>query len=178
MCTSRGFTLLELLVVIGVATILLTVAVPGFSELIEDNRRAALLNEFVTSLQLARVGAVMDGHEVTLCKSADGAHCAPKGARWDDGWIVFANLDGDDPAVVDPGEQVLIAHPGVRSPLHVAANREYFSFRPYSHYSVNGTVTFCDDRGSDHAMAVIISAMGRPRVSHTQADGSPINCSG
>jgi hypothetical protein len=41
---------------------------------------------------------------------------------------------------------------------------------------VNGTIVFCDARGSAHARAIIISHTGRPRVAQRDADGKPLRC--
>ena len=41
---------------------------------------------------------------------------------------------------------------------------------------VNGTLVFCDPRGSAHARAIIISHTGRPRVARLDADGKPLRC--
>jgi hypothetical protein len=41
---------------------------------------------------------------------------------------------------------------------------------------VTATFTFCDDRGSPAARAVIISQTGRPRVSNRSAANTPLTC--
>jgi hypothetical protein len=41
---------------------------------------------------------------------------------------------------------------------------------------VTATFTFCDDRGSPAARAVIISQTGRPRVSDRSAANTPLAC--
>jgi type IV fimbrial biogenesis protein FimT len=177
MSANRGYTLSELLTVLTVVSLLLGTALPGLGSVIRDNRRATLLNEFLSTLYLARTEAIVEVREVTVCKSRDGSSCGDGGVAWDEGWIVFVNDDGDDPATVDLGERVLAVHAAVRAPQHVSANRDYFSFRPFPYRSVNGTISFCDDRGPAHAAAVIVSVTGRPRLSHTSADGAPLDCS-
>ncbi len=56
--TSRGFTLLELMVTLAVAAILLSVGVPTFRSVIMDNSLACQVNQFVTSVNMARSAAV------------------------------------------------------------------------------------------------------------------------
>ncbi len=58
MNAERGFTLLELIVTVVVASILLTVAVPSFTTLIRSNRAASEANALLTMLTLARSEAI------------------------------------------------------------------------------------------------------------------------
>ena len=62
----RGFTLLELMVTVAVAAILATVAVPGFRDLIQNNRVTTQTNELVTALNFARTEAVKRGRPVDV----------------------------------------------------------------------------------------------------------------
>jgi hypothetical protein len=59
----------------------------------------------------------------------------------------------------------------------LTANRTTLSFRPFGQMGVTATFTFCDDRGSPAARAVIISQTGRPRVSDRSASNTPLLCS-
>lgn len=69
---ERGFTLIELLVTIAVAVILATVAVPGFQNLVAENRRAADFNEILTGLTYARSEAVKRRQEVSAVITSNG----------------------------------------------------------------------------------------------------------
>ncbi len=62
----RGFTLLELMVTVAVVAILATVGVPGFQELIQNNRVTTQTNELVTALNFARTEAVKRGRNVQV----------------------------------------------------------------------------------------------------------------
>jgi type IV fimbrial biogenesis protein FimT len=58
----------------------------------------------------------------------------------------------------------------------VNANRATLSFRPFGQMGVTATLTFCDQRGSTAARAVIVSQTGRPRVSDRNSAGKPLSC--
>jgi hypothetical protein len=58
----------------------------------------------------------------------------------------------------------------------IVANRPYFELRPLFRRSINGTVVFCDVRGSVAARAVIVSYTGRPRTDNVAADGQRLAC--
>src|SRR3569623_2831686 len=83
-----GFTLVELLVTISIATILLTMAVPSFSDFVKDNRMVTQTNDFVTALNQARSEAIRRGSRDTVCKRSSGAGCSAAGNR-EQGWIVI-----------------------------------------------------------------------------------------
>lgn len=168
-----GMTLLELLLVMGIAAVLVTGAVPSFRQMIMDSRRTAAINELVGTIQFARSEAAKRNREVVLCPSGGGRQCTKD--PWNLGWLVFANLDQDSPARLDAGEPLLYVK-SAREGLKITANRRVFRFRPLGVRSVNGTVTFCDSRGAQSARAVIISYTGRPRVSGRSASNRPLKC--
>lgn len=55
---SRGFTLVELMVVVAIAAVIGSLAVPSFSGYVVKNRVAGVLAELVGDIQLARTEAV------------------------------------------------------------------------------------------------------------------------
>jgi type IV fimbrial biogenesis protein FimT len=174
MCKAAGTTLMELLTALAVVAVLATLAAPSFQTLALDGRRAAAVNGFLHNLFLARSEAVKRAQVVSVCPSRDGQHCEP-GFDWSRGWIVFANHDRDDPPERDAAEELIITSIG--SPgISITSNRRGYSFRALAQAVVNGTVVFCDARGSAHARAIIISHTGRPRVAERDADGKPLRC--
>ena len=104
MKSNAGFTLIELIVTVAIAAIVLTLGVPSFQEIINNNRLTAGANELVGALHLARSEAVKRNVRVTLCKSADGAVCTTSGG-YQQGWIVF--VDPNSNGTVDAGEPVI-----------------------------------------------------------------------
>jgi type IV fimbrial biogenesis protein FimT len=171
----RGFTLLELVITLSIAAVLLGLAVPSFGGMWLDSQRAVAVNALVHGIYLARSVAVGHGHVVSLCRSSDGRTCSNQTDDWQRGWIVFVNHDRDEPPVRDESEPVL----AVQAPWSngsITSNRRSYSFRPYRHAIVNGTVVFCDRRGSAQARAIIINAAGRPRVARRDSDNRPLRC--
>lgn len=170
---QAGMTLLSLIVTISIVAVLLGSGVPGFRQLVLNNKRTATINELVVAIQFSRSESAKRYQEIVLCPSAGGNQCA--GRRWDQGWLVFANTDRDSPARLDPDETLLFRHRVVDG-VEIMSNRSAFRFRPLGVRSVNGTIVICDIRGASSARAVIISYTGRPRVADRDASGRSLRC--
>lgn len=172
---QSGSTLLEFMVSAALFAVLGTLAVPAFSNMLNDSMRSTAVNAFIHTIFLARSEAMKRGQTVSICKSDDGSHCNNRGLDWNTGWIAFENLDHDEPPVRDAGEPVLSVE-AAWPRGHITANRKGFSFQPHSRGLANGTVVFCDPRGSASARAVIISKTGRPRVAQRDGSNHPLVC--
>lgn len=169
-----GLTLVEMLIAIAVMAILATLATPSFTALLYDSDRTTAVNSFIHAIFLARSEAIKRSGVVTLCKSSDGQTCS-RAVEWNAGWIVFANNDRDEPPVRDRDERVLAVYEGWPRG-RITSTRTSFSFRSYRQGVVNGTVIFCDPRGSAHARAIIINHAGRPRIARRDSSGRPLRC--
>lgn len=90
----KGFTLVELLVVIAVLVIIAQVALPAWQEFIMNNRSRALQHSIERAVHLARAKAVTEKVSVELCGSFDGANCS---SSWSGGWLVRTVTDSEQP---------------------------------------------------------------------------------
>src|SRR4030065_2579630 len=77
-----GFTLTELLVVLAVAGILATMAVPSFKSLIQSQRVKNAGFELYSSLALARNEAIKRNSDVTIATATN--------ANGESGWVITA----------------------------------------------------------------------------------------
>jgi len=93
---SKGFTLIELMIVIAIAAILMTLAVPSMSLMINNSKVTSATNEFIGSLNLARSEALKRSNFVTVCKSnAAYTACDPSVETFtENGWLVFTDACG------------------------------------------------------------------------------------
>jgi len=171
---KSGYSLLELIVTITIGAVLVGLATPALRGLILDSRQVGDINALVHAVQLARSEAAKRRRPVVLCKTVDRIHCGNSNVTWDQGWMVFANKDDQQPPQRSADEPLIWAHqPAMVG--SITGNRANFQFRPFFWRSTNGTITFCDERGVAAARAVIISYTGRPRVSH-QGPGRRLSC--
>jgi type IV fimbrial biogenesis protein FimT len=84
-----GFTLLELLTTVFVASILLAIAVPSFRDMSAGNRLTTQANDVVAALNLARSEAIKRNTTVTFCRASTAADttCVTSAGDWLN-WIV------------------------------------------------------------------------------------------
>lgn len=173
---ALGFTLPELAATLAVAGITLTLVVPSFAQLLADNRVTTQINDFVSHLALARSTAVKVGRRAALCPSADGVTCLGT-SDWHQGWLLF--VDENRNSEHEPAETVVRATPGPGNSITLTSGtRKRIVYEPDGSAlgGSNGTYVVCDTGGLARPKAVILSNPGRPRVSTTKPDGSPLVC--
>lgn len=104
MHSSRGLTLVEILVVVAIVSIATAFVGPDLSALIKGNRVAGKINVLNADITLAKTQAIQRGGAVTLCASTDQRHCSQE-SDLAAGWIVFS--DSNENQSVDSDEAIL-----------------------------------------------------------------------
>lgn len=174
---GSGFSMVELLVTLAVASILLVSAAPSVVDLVRDSRIRTQINLLLTDVHLARIEAIKRGRAVVICRSSDGRSCDRGGgsrSNWSAGWIVYVNIDGDKQR--DPGEPLLQSRSALPGRMRLWFNQWWrISYHPDGS-ARSGSFTLCDSRGAGHGRALIIYYTGRPRIAGKRADGNPLNC--
>jgi len=176
---QHGFTLIELLTALGVATILIAVAIPGMQSFQMNSRQTGAINELVSGMRIARNTAITTNTRVTVCASDDGDSCGNVG--WDEGWIAFVDLDGD--RNLDNDESILRAGAKVKGvTIKSGQFSNVFVYRPngrvmFANINQNsGQFMICDRRGAEHAKGISLDLSGRPRIVDTYSAGFSLSC--
>lgn len=172
-----GYSLFDLIITSTVASVLGVGAV-SMTGLVQDTRMTATVNQIMGDLSLARSEAIKRNTIIVLCKSNNGASCSTD-AAWNNGWIVFT--DDNNNHNVDSGETIIHVQQALEGSLTLrygeTGTYSYVRYNPSGEVWPGATFSFCDNRGADHAKAVIVYWTGRPRVSTRTSEGGPLSCS-
>ena len=89
--TSRGFTLVELMITIAVLAVGSALAYPSFSGVLKGNRVATSTNNVIAAFNLARSEAIRSNRAGGVCPSNAGAQC--DGTDWNVGYLAYTDMD-------------------------------------------------------------------------------------
>jgi type IV fimbrial biogenesis protein FimT len=171
---AAGFTLVELMIVLGIAAILLTMAVPSFSALIQNLQMTTTVNDLFAAINLTRSEAIKRGTRVDL------ATVNPD-SDWEDGWVVFVDKNAN--LRPDAGDEIILEHGPIRGGIEITSNlsgsaRRYLSYngtgRTRTDASRNGLLfgNFAFIVDGETRRRISINALGRPRVCNPAAESS------
>ncbi|MGQ7959169.1 GspH/FimT family pseudopilin [Pseudomonas sp. SP16.1] len=129
--SQKGFSLIELMVTLAVLAIVLGLAAPSFSSMLQDNRALSLGSELQGALQYARSEAVKRRLEVVICRRNAAGSACDNGADWSAGWLV-RQAGGDVLKVWDRAQGMAVAGPnaGVTFRGNGMASATVFSVKP------------------------------------------------
>jgi prepilin-type N-terminal cleavage/methylation domain-containing protein len=188
---SRGFTLMELMLVVALAAVILGIGVPSFKEFSRNNRMVTIANDFLGGVQSARTEAIkrqLAVGGVAVCSSTNPEEAMPTclGAadKKFDGWIAF--VDANNNCDRDAGETVLRSGKRIDMDNTTASYRRSVSNGSCISFAATGFVVtnngktpvipvrtlYCDERGNVNqggtalsvARGVEVTATGRARI--------------
>lgn len=190
---NTGFTLVELMITMFIVGILLAVGVPSLKIMMQGNQWVATSNELVSALHVARSEAIKLNKKVTICISSDGTSCLTNSNKWQKGWIIFVDANGDQigtgancETITDINSDCLLrVHDAIDdSQLSVTGkfdsinqDIEFFTFSSRGLPKDNGaprsgTLNVCSYDDSNNIIdsrAVVLGISGRVRVSDNPA---------
>jgi type IV fimbrial biogenesis protein FimT len=183
---AGGFSIIELMIVIAIASVLAATALPALKDWQRNANRTAATTTLLSSLHLARSEAVKRNIRVSMCPSdkptVTDAQCSGN-KDFADGWIVFVDNDEDLEHSSDAKEEVLASVSAVNTAFTILTTKGETGlyYKPNGHMwtsDKNDTTDFnvCDDRGAEQGRVVSITKSGRPQSGITAADGTTPQC--
>ncbi len=145
---NLGYTLIELLIVLVIAAILLTLALPSFTDMIRNNRVSSTTNSFTHLVNFARVEAITKGREVHV-----GATDA---SNWANGMVVWID-DGDD--IYDESNDEVLRVTGSlnHDQSFVEGNSlTQFTFSPSGITNISAQFLVCDGRTGETGRSITV----------------------
>lgn len=133
---QRGFSLLELMVVVAMVAIFASLAAPSMSNFVAGQRVKTTAYDLATSLLLARSEALKRNQDVTVAPT-DGA------AGWSGGWQVVANktLGTDTVATQSAASGVTFGSSGFPAPTSVVYSGSSGRPNAIAKFRIAGSVT-------------------------------------
>jgi type IV fimbrial biogenesis protein FimT len=135
---SRGFTLVELLIVLAIATILLAGSLPFLSWMLASARAGNAADTLLAAFERARAEAIRRSAVVSVCRTLDPQAAEPSvrcsnaagqgyaAGDWASGWIMFEKRGASAAGTYQNGvDAILQRHPAAgaaRPRLVVAGN--------------------------------------------------------
>ena len=182
---ERGFSLMEMLVVVAIGGILAAMAAPSLISVIESNRRITISNQLMEDLAFARRQAIALSTSVALCGShaTNQNQCISGGASptdWSNGWYTYIGSSNElTPASAAAGlvlrsPQALPSGWKVDARLSNPYNFVYMGARSTTNKFGNFTIYRI---GSATAACVVISPTGRARAYTVKAASGVVSTS-
>ena len=191
---SHGFSLAELMIVIGLAAAILAIGAPNFQQFRLNNRLSNAANDTLAVITSARTEAIKRQVSVAVCRtdtpSDDDAKCS---ATSGNGWIAFVDADNNCTRG-DSASEPLVASRELdnsitANALRVRTDGDCLQFgssgfrQRVGTLSVLNHVALCDSRGMEAATGLNVSAgrgllittTGRARVTRNITGGAAEN---
>jgi type IV fimbrial biogenesis protein FimT len=147
---SRGFSLMELMVVLALAAAIFAMAGPSFRDFQRNNRLTGAANDVLSAVITSRAEALRRQVTVSMCQS-DSPESTSATCAAGTGWIVFEDTDSD--CVRDTGEEWLTGIT-VTGDVNAVANTDCLSFattgfkRVVAGQPAFSRMLYCDSRGN------------------------------
>ena len=159
---SLGITLIELMVSIGVTSILITIALPSFNDFIVQLRVDSEISRLSRLLLAARNHAINNECNVIICPLKINGVCS---VDWHKELSVFVDTNNNKKFDRDDNELLIATKSSINSGdiLKYATNRNKITYQATGHLFglSNGTLRYCPKGYEEKSRAIVIARSGR-----------------
>ncbi len=183
MKVNRGFTIIELMITVGILAVVAAFAAPTFTSMVQRNKMDKVRDDLFADLVLARSEALARNKPVTVCATSNPTAVSPTCSNsnsWATGWLVFVDTDQD--TVVDgevdsdangiaevTADEYIRIYRSTDTSLKISwvplnGTKQYVLFDRLGRMSEvnNGSFHFCNNSAA-YAEKIVISKAGRAR---------------
>lgn len=160
------------MVTVAIMVVLVKVAAPSFTNLIQTGNISSSVNTFIADLRYGRSEAVRRGGSVVMCRSASpeaaSPTCGTGMVSWTSGWIIF--VDRDNSGDFNTGDQMLRVQSALSSPDSIdeaSGGSTKFDFTALGRRRTVGTttqVTFGSTIPTARKRVLCVDTAGRARI--------------
>jgi type IV fimbrial biogenesis protein FimT len=158
---NMGFTLLELLISVGVLYVVLAIAAPSAKRILDKHRIAADINHTNALIRFTRNHAISTYQSTKICPSSDYAACS---RNWQLPLIVFVDENRNN--IRDTNEPMLAAGQALREQHKIKGPLSAITFYESGDNASPASLLLCPQSNDNSlARALYVSLQGRIRLS-------------
>jgi len=171
----RGMTIVEMMLTLGIVAVLVAMATPSFTGMVQNSRIRGQSSDLLVNLAVARAEAAKRGQRVTMCPTTTYAATPPScqtgtlGTAWGQGYMVFVDVNQD--GAFNSGTDVLITVSERLSGNNILTSNGFtnapvnaLQFRPSGATNLpaaGGTFKLCDSRSGNVGRLITLQPTGR-----------------
>ncbi len=160
---QRGMSLLEVLIALTVVAIVMTAAMPLWSNLVQQNQQDASISSLLNLLQFAKQQAIFQGNIITICPLSEKRLCIND---WSQKIAVFH--DDNNNHELDKSDKLLqslkVIKAGAKLQWRGFPSKRYLQFYPGQRLSSHNGRFIYQQTHSATTRSIILSRTGRLRV--------------